>query len=117
MRTRDLISAARRMGREDASRAASWAWDGNTSRETAERIVQMLEDGDPEVYDLFAAPNLSGEYAGDPTPQGLARDLGLEDDDPRSEWLVDELASAYEDAVSSVFWPAVERAYRAILTA
>ena len=68
MRTRDLLAAARRMGRENAISAASWTWDGNTSRESAERIVRMFEAGDPVVYDLFAAPNLSGEYAGEPTP-------------------------------------------------
>ena len=39
----------------------------------------------------------------------------MDDDDPRAEWLVDDLSTAYEDAVSAVFWPAVERAYRAIL--
>lgn len=115
MRTRELLSEARRMGREDGLRAASWTWDGNTSRETAERIVKLFEDGDPEVYDFFYAPNLSGEYADEPTPQSLARDLGLDDDDNRAEWLVDDLAAAYEDGASSSFWPAVEKAYRAIL--
>ena len=115
MRTRDLKSAARRMGREDGARAASWTYDGNTSREAAERIVRGLEDGDPEILDSFCPPNLSGEYADDPTPHSLARDLGLDDDDPRSEWLIDELATAYEEGVSATFWPAVERAYRAIL--
>lgn len=115
MRTRDLKSAARRMGREDGARAAAWTYDGNTSRETAERIVRGFEDGDPAVYDLFRAPDLSGEYADDPTPDSLARDLGLPADDPRADWLVDELATAYEDGVASSFWPAVERAYRAIL--
>lgn len=115
MRTRDLISAARRMGREDGIRAASWTWDGNTSSETAERIVKMFDDGDPEVYDLFNAPNLSGQYADEPTPQSLARDLGMDDDDRRAEWLVDDLSTAYEDGVSSSFWPAVEKAYRALI--
>lgn len=115
MRTRELLSAARRMGREDGVQAASWTWDGNTSREAAERIVKLFENGDPELYYLFRAPNLSGEYADEPTPQSLARDLGLDDDDKRAEWLVDDLATAYEDGVSSSFWPAVEKAYRAIV--
>ena len=116
MRTRELLSAARRMGREDGLRAASWTWDGNTSRKTAERIVKLFEEGDPEVYDFFYAPNLSGEYADEPTPHSLARDLGLDDDDNRAEWLVDDLARTYEDAVSSTFWPAVEKAYRALVS-
>lgn len=115
MRTRELLSEARRMGREDGVRAASWTWDGNTSRETAERIVKLFDDGDPEVYNCFYAPSLSGEYADGPTPQSLARYLGMDDDDDRAEWLVDDLATAYEDGVSSSFWPAVEKAYRALL--
>lgn len=32
----------------------------------------VLSDVDPAVLDSFTVPNLSGEYAGDPTPRSLA---------------------------------------------
>lgn len=115
MRTRDLKTTARRMGREAGKNAASWAWDGNTSTETARRVIRMMEDGDPALYDVIRGPDLSGEHSGDPTPRSLADDCGLPEDDSRAEWLVDELCSEWEKGVSSTFWPEVERAYRAML--
>jgi hypothetical protein len=62
---------AREMGRQAGIAAASWIVDGNTSPDHIQRMVKMLDDGDPEFYDWINPPNLSGEWADDPTPQSL----------------------------------------------
>ena len=100
MRTRDLKSAARRMGRDAGISAASWVEIDETNAAT---ILMGFEDGDPVVYDAFRFPNLSGEYADDPTPQSLAEDLDLAEDDPRADWLIDEVCTAWETAASEAF--------------
>lgn len=110
MRTRDILRQARKDGRQAGLAAASWVFDGNTSKRTFERIANGIADGDPEVLDSLRGPNLSGEYADDPTPRSLAADYDLAEDDPRAEWLIDDLATAWEDAASLAFWHEVERA-------
>lgn len=110
-------------GVEAAEAAASWTTDamdrgGRVSREDSARsLLAMMEEGDPEVFDyLPAMPNLSGEYADDPTPQSLARDVtGLDDFSERPE-LVDEIAQAFENGVSETFEAACERELHSFLT-
>ena len=109
MRTRDILRAAKRDGKSAGIGAAGWALDfgrmtQRQERETAERVLRGIEEGDPAVLDSFRVPNLSGEFADDPTPRSLAEDYGLSDDDPRAEWLVDEICTAWEDAASESFW-------------
>jgi hypothetical protein len=102
MRTRDLLAAARREGREAGINAAGWIFDGHNTwtREGLERILQGLNDGDPKILDSIPWPNLSGEWADAPTPQTMVSECGLEDDDPRSDWLIDEMCSVWETAAS-----------------
>ena len=109
MRTRDILRAARRDGKAAGIGAAGWALDfgrmtSAQERETAERVIRGIEEGDPAVLDSFRVPNLSGEFADDPTPRSLAEDYGLSEDDPRAEWLPDEICTAWEDAASESFW-------------
>jgi hypothetical protein len=102
---------AREIGREAGKAAGSWAADGNTDPEGARRLVAMLDDGDPAAYDrLPDAPNLSGEWADDPTPLSLARDITGEDyPDPE---LMDRLAEAFDEGVGETFEQACERELR-----
>lgn len=114
MRTRDIIREAKRDGRDAGKNAASWAWEPGRmmqrqERESAERILRGIEDGDPAILDAYRLPNLSGEYAGDPTPSSLMEDYGVADDDPRREWLEDAVRTAWEDAASSAFWSSLAR--------
>lgn len=101
-------------GIEAADAAASWVTDGNESDESRRRKLAMMEEGDPAVYDLLPArPNLSGEYADDPTPQSLARDVTGLDDFSETPELVDQIAEAFEDGVSETFELACEAELRA----
>lgn len=109
----EYLDSARALGIQHALAAAGWAVDGDTTAYHARRMLAMLEEGDPEAYDyLPREPNLSGEYADDPTPLSLARDITGEDDpDPDT---IDALADAYEDGVAEAFSPACESALRAL---
>jgi hypothetical protein len=105
------------LGRDHAVRAASWVIDGNTSASWIGDTLSRLEAGDPEGYDrLPRAPNLSGEFADDPTPLSLARDiLGVEDRDDIEPEFLNDLADAYEAGVSDWFDIECERILRAAL--
>lgn len=111
----NLIREAEKIGRANGRSAATWVFDGNTSRETYAAVLKGLENGDPAVYDAYREPTLSGEYADDYSESDLAFDLGLgsrEDLDP-DEW--DEIADAYLQAASDSFWAAVESLARKML--
>jgi len=112
MRTRDILRQAKRDGRDAGTAAASWCFDGNTTPETYAAFMQGLEDGDPAVMDQFNIPNLSGEYAGDPTPQTLADDYGLDGDRDPNGFILSEVCQIWEDAASEAFWAELERVAR-----
>jgi hypothetical protein len=115
------------LGAEHARNAASWCMDGNTSSEHVERLVKMLDDGDPMVFDFLPdEPNLSGEMAEAPTPNSLyAEIIGTSHEDAGEEAglayetlvgsVVDSLCDAYEAGVSDTFLPECERILRAAL--
>lgn len=110
---REIFERAEALGREHGHAAATWVFDGNAERETYERVGRMINDGDPEVYDLYRSP-LSGEYADDMTPSRLLEEIGAgafnldrEADRPDFE---SEVCDVYEAAHSDAFWEEVERA-------
>jgi hypothetical protein len=94
---------AKERGADAARDAASWTCDGNGDPAQYARTLQMLDDGDPETYDnrLPRYPDLSGEWADDPTPDSLAREITGSDD--VSPELTDLLANAFESGVSDTF--------------
>lgn len=94
--------------------AATWVFDGNTSRETYERVLKGIEDGDPEIYDAYRLPDLSGEDADGMTPVGLAAVLGL-DFFAQAE-AVDKACEDWEYGVGDGFWNSVERTARHMLS-
>ena len=107
-----VINKARNLGRDAGEAAGSWAADGNTDASAADRVLTMLEDGDPQAWDyLPRIPNLSGEMADDPTPRTLADDLGI---DPESD-LLEAACEAWEDGVFQTFELACERELRMVL--
>jgi hypothetical protein len=112
MRTRELKAAARAAGKRAGTAAGSWAIDGNTSVETCRRILVAFDEGDPAFLDSFRYPDLSGEFSGDPTLRSLMEDLGLEEGDPRYEWLESDLCDAWTDAATLAFEREVIRACR-----
>jgi hypothetical protein len=105
---RELVSTARELGEEHGRNAADWfaqdAFGGRhtgDSKAAARRILQQLDDGDPELWDAANVPNLSGEWADSMTTRRLSlycsTAVGYDHDniDPDTE---DRLAGYYEDA-------------------
>jgi hypothetical protein len=100
-RYEELIAKATEAGAEHGRAAASWYFDGNTSRETYESVLRGLEEGDPAVYDTFPSSPLSGEWADEPTPSSVLAELGVDDDDDAASDYLDAYESGFHDAVSS----------------
>lgn len=106
----DVVAEAEVGGREAGEVAATWVEFHDQHH--AENIAMMLQDGDPRVYDKWREPNLSGEYADDPTPTTLAHDLGI----PADDEALDDICTAWETAASEAFWHTVERdAWRIVM--
>lgn len=95
------LDEARRHGAEHALAVASWTVLSESD------AVTVLEDVDPAVLDLLPWPNLSGEWADDPTPLGLLRDLGYEPRRvPDEGW--NDLCDAWQDEADEVFSQALD---------
>lgn len=102
-----LLAEAYEMGRDAGRAAATWSCDGNSDINERRRVLAMLNDGDPEAYDYLPnTPNLSGEWADDPTPNSLAYDLGYSAGD---EDVISQIAEEWERGVSETFMTACER--------
>lgn len=110
---RELVSTAVELGTEHGRNAAEWfaqdAFGGRhtgVSKEAARRILQMLDDGDPALWDAANVPNLSGEWADSMTTRKLsqycAEKVGCNHDsiDPDTE---DRLAGYYEEAAQDAW--------------
>jgi hypothetical protein len=88
------------LGAEAARAAATWAND-SASPESAERVLRMLENGDPEAWDyLPPAPNLSGGWG---TPNRIATKITGDATDDLDQNLINAIADAYEQGVSDTF--------------
>lgn len=115
-----LLAEAAQLGREAGKNAAAW-WQQDAiggrvtrgERECAERTLKGMEDGDPMVIDSLPYPNLSGEWAGDPTPQSLMEELDCEDSTTPEEQ--SELCCAWEDASGAAVAGEIERLCREFL--
>lgn len=118
MRTREIIREARRDGADAGRSAASWAFDGITSTDTYRAVLNGIKDGDPAVLDMYRLPNLlpnlSGEYADEPTPNTL-REAYCVESDARWEAIEFDVCDAWETACSDAFWSAVEETCRDML--
>lgn len=93
--TEAQLAQARYLGADAALAAASWV----TMDEADARSI--LEDVDPEVMDRYPEPNLSGEWADDPTPTSLAREVGYDGDDQDHEQAIADAWEAGRDEVWS----------------
>jgi hypothetical protein len=115
------------LGAEHARNAASWAIavdgdaiavDGDGWHERIVQTLRILEEGDSEdvAEYLPARPNLSGEWAGEPSPLSLFRDIvSHEPETSEDHDLMDALADAYERGVDETFEVECERVLRAAL--
>lgn len=108
------LDRARELGADAGRNAASWVFDGNTSRETYARFLKLSDDGDPALHDEFGPTSgwLSGEWADTPTPNSLYAELGLEPDDDEDGEIMAEIADAYEEAADQAYSDELERVAR-----
>lgn len=121
----EMKSVAHNIGLEHGRNAAEWfiqdAFGGRytgDSKAAARRVLQMLEDGDPAIWDSANVPDLSGEWADSYTTdrllwscafathsrEGLEKELEPED--------VDELCREYQDGASWGWSSTVESSAR-----
>ena len=100
--TLTITAKAMELGAEHGKSCGSWVIDGNTSNETAQKIIDGYDNGDPEVMDYCPSP-LSGEFADDPTVHDVLKELGVLWSDDRA----DDLINAYEEAFQSAWWATV----------
>jgi hypothetical protein len=76
-----------------------------------EEARSVLDDVDPAVLDRWTWPNLSGEFADDPTPESLLLELGVASDDPSEGWCVtctEDVCAAWQEAADEVFSDAIQ---------
>lgn len=88
----------------------SWVIDGNTSSRAAHRILQGIEDGDPEIMDMRPNP-LSGEWADGPTTRDVVEDCDVSYD-PEGDYT--ELLDSYEEGFDQGFWDQVQHAAKVV---
>lgn len=104
------IAEARTRGERAGKNAASWYFNGETTNAQYRYVLRGIEDGDPEVLDMFNPPDLSGQWAGESINE-LLGDLiqhggaeGYDEDD--------DIMDAWESAASDAFWAEIERVCR-----
>lgn len=122
-----LIDAVRDQARTDAANAVAWwAQDTIGGRVTADvawaarRVIDGIEDGDPEILDSLPAADLSGEMADGPTVRGLYEDhagASLPEWGELPEWAGPEIGDAYETIFSETAESDIVAACRAVLPA
>jgi hypothetical protein len=111
----DILARACQLGTEAGKSAASFVFDGNTTREHYARVLAGIDDGDPEVMDAYREPSLSGEFGDDYTIRELADDLGIDAGGIKAGAL-DEASAEWNQAASAGFWDEVERTARVQLS-
>ena len=102
----DYEDQAREMGRQAARNALTWV---ELSEADARSIV---DDVDPAVMDCYSGPNLSGEWADDPTPTSLAVDIMGQDWEPSPDEQIDvedAIADAWQEGVDEVWYEGLDR--------
>lgn len=111
------IQAARDLGAEHATSAATWITDGNDTDDSRRAKLRTIEnDG---IGAVICAPNLSYEWADDLSPHRLYGEITgrshedriAEDEDSDGE-IMNALCDAYERGVSEVFEDACVRELR-----
>jgi hypothetical protein len=92
---------AEKWGRETGANAAEWAIaPDRLSKEQMLGLIAGIEDGDPQVMDLYHVPDLNGDQPDDTTQETLCDALGL---DGESDML-EVCAEAWEAGATAAFW-------------
>lgn len=96
----EMMKRAHDIGAEHGKAAASWVFSGNTDPSEYVKMLTMIEDGDPEMWDALPQPDLSGEWADGFSSWDLMKEVGLKelgDDDDYD--VCEEYEMGYNDAV------------------
>jgi hypothetical protein len=105
----DILTRAGNIGSEHGGNAATWV--EFTDTDATRKFVGMLDEGDPEAYDMTpSAP--SGEWADDYSPRDLYAELEISEDDETDDMAVWD---AYADAFNTTAAEAVEKRARSIV--
>lgn len=111
----EMESRARELGADAAKAAASWIIDGNHPSGHYERVLALMDDGDPRAGEYLPhRPDLSGEWASSRSIPGLLDEIGFEGDPDADGYGADvqALCDAYEEGVSETFEHECERLLR-----
>ncbi len=92
----NIVEQAEQEGYERGKAAGSWLLDGNSTAEAARRLLDGIEEGDPEILNQLPTSPLSREWADAPLPRDLLESVGMGEDDDDAE----DVLSAYENAYS-----------------
>lgn len=109
----EIIERAEQDGYDRGKAAGSWLLDGNSTEDTARRLLEGIEGGDPEIMDALPSAPLSGEWADSLTP---AEVLGWYDLDEEHD-AADEILRAFEDGYSRGVQDEAVRSARVLLRA
>ena len=120
---KEAIQYATQLGKEEGTNAAAW-WQQDAiggratgdTKATAQRVLDGLDEGDPEIIDGLPRPDLSGQWADTMSGPDLIRraldEAGLEEDeiDDAYDGEYDgEICDAYENAFSQAVDDEVQR--------
>jgi hypothetical protein len=113
VKTVAAFNIAAELGEQHGRSAAEWWWQDNVTNQPASaanpvaRIKELLDEGDPLLFDSLPAPDLSGQWADGWTPDSLFRYCFDRGRDPNpyhyqeEEQLQQELCDHYEQAFNS----------------
>ena len=111
MTTDEILADAEQEGYDHGKSAGSWLLNGNSTTNDARRLLQGIEDGDPEIMDELPAAPLSGEWADSLLPRDVLGWYEINDDDD----VADDVLSAFELGYSRGVMDEVIRSAQAII--
>jgi hypothetical protein len=107
----EILEQAEEAGYDLGKAAGSCVVDGNTPQESARRLLQGIEDGDPEVLDQLPGAPLSGEWAGALMPRDVLAWYELDEEHDAA----DDVLRAFEDGFGRGVVDEVVHSARAIV--
>jgi hypothetical protein len=107
----EILTDAEQEGYDAGKAAGSWLLDGNSTTENARRLLQGIEDGDPEIMDELPSAPLSGEWADGLLPRDVLAWYDMDDNDDAA----DDVLSAFENGYSRGVMDEAVRSAQAII--
>ena len=107
----EILERADEAGYEAGVAAGSWLLDGNSTEDAARRLLDGIEDGDPEILDALPSSPLSGEWADGLLPRDVLAEYGLDEQHEAA----DEVLSAFEAGYDRGVTDEATRSARALL--